>query len=66
MARGNGNQTPAASAGHGRDRFLNVVFDHRTVGELRHILPKTWANTKASVLLPMLFPKRRSWIFFYS
>ncbi|MFN8372866.1 MAG: GNAT family N-acetyltransferase [Anaerolineae bacterium] len=42
--------------------FLNVIFGYHTADEIRTILPDVWANTKAAVLLPILFPKKRSWL----
>lgn len=42
--------------------FLNVVFGHRTVEELNHILPDAYAGGRASVLLGILFPKQKSWV----
>jgi hypothetical protein len=42
--------------------FLNVVFGHRSLDEIRTMLPDCNANPKAAVLLEALFPKKRSWI----
>lgn len=42
--------------------FLNVVFGHRTVKELNHILPECYADRTAAVVLGALFPKKRSWL----
>jgi GNAT superfamily N-acetyltransferase len=42
--------------------FWNVVFGHHTAEELFVVLPETYANAKASVLLAALFPKKRSWL----
>jgi len=43
--------------------FLNVVFGHHTQAELYHILPDSFANAKARVLLAALFPRQRSAIY---
>lgn len=40
----------------------NVVFGHHSAGEIRAILPDVWPNAKASVLLDVLFPKKKSWL----
>lgn len=42
--------------------FLNVLFGYHSADEIRSILPDVSANPKAAVLLPVLFPKKRSWI----
>ncbi len=38
------------------DTFLNVVFGHRSITEIHHILPEAYANKKARVLLEAMFP----------
>lgn len=40
--------------------WLNLVFGHRTLAELRHIMPDVYANRTGAVLLDILFPKKRS------
>ncbi|NWF69389.1 MAG: GNAT family N-acetyltransferase [Chloroflexi bacterium] len=42
--------------------FLNVVFGYHTPDEIRAVLPEIWGNEKAAVLLPILFPKKPSWL----
>lgn len=42
------------------DTFINVVFGHRTLDEIRRILPDAYANKKAYLLLDVMFPKQRS------
>ncbi len=42
--------------------FLNIVFGHHHVDELRYILPEVSANREAAILLGILFPKKRSWL----
>lgn len=44
------------------DTFLNLLFGHRTRREIAHILPETYANRKADLLLDALFPKMRTFI----
>ncbi len=44
------------------DLFWNVVFGHRTIDEIGHILSDAYANAKAAVLLSILFPKQKSWL----
>jgi hypothetical protein len=40
--------------------FLHLLFGHRSLAELRYIFVDCWANEEATVLLPILFPKRPS------
>lgn len=40
--------------------FLHLLFGHRSLAELRHMFVDCWANNEATVLLPILFPKRPS------
>lgn len=42
------------------DTFLNVLFGHRDVRELSHVLTEAYANQKANLLLSILFPRMRS------
>lgn len=42
--------------------FWNVVFGHRTAGELYDVLAEVIPNAKAAVLLTILFPKKPSWV----
>ncbi len=38
--------------------FLNILFQHRSWDELRHIYAEVYANTKAAALLKSLFPRQ--------
>lgn len=40
--------------------FLHLLFGHRSLAELRDMFVDCWANNDATVLLPILFPKRPS------
>lgn len=42
--------------------FLNVVFGHKTIDELKAILPDVFANRKAAALLDAMFPAKPSWV----
>ncbi|MBK8987135.1 MAG: GNAT family N-acetyltransferase [Chloroflexi bacterium] len=42
--------------------FLHMLFGHRSLEELRHVSVDCWANEEATVLLPILFPKRPSYL----
>ncbi len=42
--------------------FLHLLFGHRSLEELRHIYTDCWANDEATALLPILFPKRPSYL----
>lgn len=41
--------------------FLQLLFGHRSMNELRAFLPDVWAEDEAKQLLDILFPKRISW-----
>lgn len=43
--------------------FLSVVLGHRTADEIGYILPETFTTRKGAVLLEILFPLRRAWVF---
>jgi len=43
--------------------FLQVLFQHRTVDELRYIYADVYANTTAAALMQFLFPPRKSSIY---
>lgn len=47
-------------AGLPYDSFLNILFGHRDVRELAHVLPEVYANQKADLLMSILFPKMRT------
>lgn len=53
-------QWDKANAGFAYHSFLNVLFGHRTVDELQHILPDNFASRDMKVLFSALFPKRRT------
>jgi GNAT superfamily N-acetyltransferase len=40
--------------------FLQVVFGHRSIGELRHAFPDVWVNDETGYALNVLFPARES------
>ena len=42
--------------------FLQLLFGYRTFDELHYAFPDVWANDDARILLPVLFPKRASYI----
>lgn len=41
--------------------FLQLLFGHRSLGELRHAFPDVWASDKAQPLIEALFPPRLAW-----
>ncbi|GCE29871.1 hypothetical protein KDA_53550 [Dictyobacter alpinus] len=43
--------------------FLQILFGHRSIDELRHILPDIWISTEVRPLLLALFPTRPSCVF---
>ncbi|GHO70813.1 hypothetical protein KSC_097050 [Ktedonobacter sp. SOSP1-52] len=43
--------------------FLQVLFGHRSIEELRHVFPDIWVNPEARLLLRALFPTRPSFVF---
>lgn len=42
--------------------FLQVVFGHRTLDELRHAFPDVWVSNELEVVLKTLFPARPSFV----
>ena len=42
--------------------FLQLLFGHRSLDEVRHAFPDVWAWAEGEVLLEALFPRRPSWI----
>jgi hypothetical protein len=42
--------------------FLQVVFGHRTLDELRHAFPDVWVNNDAEFVIKTLFPTRPSFV----
>jgi predicted N-acetyltransferase YhbS len=42
--------------------FLQIVFGHRSIEELRHAFPDVWAGDDAEYLLKVLFPARASFV----
>jgi hypothetical protein len=47
---------PRAAAGMPPGVFLQLVFGRRTLEELKHILPDTWATPEAELLIDSVFP----------
>jgi hypothetical protein len=43
--------------------FLQLLFGHRSLDELRYAFPDCWADDEAALLLKILFPKQDSWLF---
>jgi hypothetical protein len=42
--------------------FLQLLFGHRSLKELRSAFPDCWADEEANLLLNALFPKKVSWV----
>jgi hypothetical protein len=42
--------------------FLQLLFGHRSLEELRYAFPDCWASEEPALLLNALFPKRVSWV----
>ena len=42
--------------------FLQLLFGHRSLAELRYAFPDCLADEEAALLLDALFPKRTSWV----
>ncbi|WP_026370495.1 GNAT family N-acetyltransferase [Kallotenue papyrolyticum] len=53
---------PEAQAGFPPLVFLQLLFGHRSLAELRDAYPDVWANHEAATVLEAIFPKRRSWV----
>lgn len=51
-----------ADAGFPPNVFLQLLFGHRTLAELRYAYPDVWATEEAEQLLHTLFPAKASWI----
>jgi len=43
--------------------FLQLLFGHRSVEELRHAMPDAWVSSEAKPVLKALFPTRPSFVF---
>jgi len=43
--------------------FLQLLFGHRSIEELRHAFPDVWVSEEARPLLKVLFPTRPSFVF---
>lgn len=43
--------------------FLQVLFGHRSIEELRHAMPDVWVSSEARPVLKALFPTRPSFVF---
>jgi hypothetical protein len=41
--------------------FLQLLFGHRNLDELRYAYPDVWANNESELLLKTLFPSSPSW-----
>lgn len=53
---------PAADAGCPPEVFVQLLFGHRDLDELRYAFPDVWAGGVAEPLLRALFPKLPSWV----
>jgi hypothetical protein len=53
---------PRGDAGFPPLVFLQLLFGHRSLAELRHALPDVWANSGTVPLLEVLFPPQPSWL----
>jgi hypothetical protein len=42
--------------------FLQLLFGHRSLAELRYVFPDCWADEEPAILLNALFPKQPSWV----
>ncbi|MCU0490687.1 MAG: GNAT family N-acetyltransferase [Chloroflexaceae bacterium] len=42
--------------------FLQLLFGHRSLDELRHMFPDVWADDEVRALLEVLFPPQASWV----
>jgi hypothetical protein len=42
--------------------FLQLLFGHRSLAELRYTFPDCWADDEPALLLDALFPKQESWV----
>ncbi len=42
--------------------FLQLLFGHRSLDELRYAYPDVWANEDTAFVLKTLFPARASWV----
>ena len=42
--------------------FLQLLFGHRSLAELRYAFPDCWADEEPELLLKVLFPKQPSWV----
>ena len=51
-----------AQAGCPRLVFLQLLFGHRSLAELRNSYPDVWTNGEAALLINTLFPKQPSWV----
>ncbi|MBV9258943.1 MAG: GNAT family N-acetyltransferase, partial [Ktedonobacteraceae bacterium] len=51
-----------AGAGFPALVFLQVVFGHRSLNELRHAFPDVWVSDETGYLLKILFPARPSFV----
>lgn len=56
------NWGPRGQAGFPPLVFLQLLFGHRSLDELRHAFPDVWAETDARLLLETLFPPQFAWV----
>ncbi|HEU5015976.1 MAG TPA: GNAT family N-acetyltransferase [Roseiflexaceae bacterium] len=55
-------QDSGAMAGFPPLVFLQLLFGHRNLHDLRHAFPDVWANETGRALLEALFPPRLAWV----
>ncbi len=55
-------QDSGAMAGFPPLVFLQLLFGHRSLRELRYAFPDVWANETGRTLLEALFPPRLAWV----
>jgi hypothetical protein len=53
---------PKPQAGFPPLVFLQLLFGHRSLAELRYAFPDVWAEDDARPLLEALFPAQPSWV----
>ena len=51
-----------AGAGFPALVFLQIMFGHRSIDELRHAFPDVWVSDETGYLLKVLFPARPSFV----
>jgi hypothetical protein len=53
---------PRPNAGFPPLVFLQLLFGHRSLAELRYAFPDAWADSEARVVLEALFPPAPAWV----